>query len=198
MSGGPESTIAHWFAEHWGTLLTFSGAILGSVGFVVYTIKFTIPNVLKRLDLLEEVQKNLDRRADELGYAKRRRDLFDDKGLPLFQLRDGCLEMRGNCSGERAELKHDICKKMEEVKTQLAHNVRAIHETLNEQSEEAAQQADQIKDILSRVERIVEKDRQSERREEMLEMATVLGEKITESIVNKMKVSADKVGSGGR
>jgi uncharacterized Zn finger protein (UPF0148 family) len=200
----PTGGLFHLISEHWETLLGLGGAAAGSVAFVWYTLKRTIPDLISRIGGIEQTngeaqkqirreieeirngQDQLDRRVLDLGYAKRR-DFYDEKGMPLFQLRTGCLEMRGDCSKERADLKHDICKKMEEVKVQVASNVNAIHETLNEQAEEASRQAEKIKDILSRVERVVEKDRQTERREEMRELVEALGDKIADSIVGRIK-----------
>lgn len=203
----------HLVADHWETILGLGGAVCGSVAFLWYTLKRTIPDLIEKingldikhvesvkmiredLERIRNEQVSLDRRAMELGYAKKR-EFYDDKGMPLFQMRSDCLSMRGDCSVERAELKHSLCKKMEEVKHQLATDVRTIHESLNEQSEEAATQAEKIKDVLDRVERIVEKDRQVERREEMLEMVEALGDKLAESIIGKIK-DTTKV-NGGR
>jgi gas vesicle protein len=209
----PSSGIFHFITEHWGTLLTLGGTACGSIAFVWYTLKRTIPDLIDKIkgvkegidDVIKEVkaeigilkkdQQNLDRRAKDLGYAKRG-EFFDDKGQPLFQMRHGCLQMRDDCVVERTELKRDICKKMEEVKQQVSSNVGELHEALNNQSEEAADARDQIKDVLSRVERIVEKDRQAERREEMLEMVQALGDKLADSIIGKLKGSPQIISNG--
>ena len=201
-----QGIMVHFLSEHWATLLGLGGAACGSIAFVWYTLKRTIPDLIDKIkgvkddtekivkEVKEEVsalkrdQQNLDRRAKDLGYAKRG-EFFDDKGQPLFQMRHGCLQMRDDCISERSELKKDICKKMEEVKQQVANNVGELHEALNTQSEEAADARDQIKDVLSRVERIVEKDRQAERREEMLEMVQALGDKLADSIIGKLQGS---------
>ena len=201
-----QGIMVHFLSEHWATLLGLGGAACGSIAFVWYTLKRTIPDLIEKINgiqtglndsikevkeelgLLKNFQQNLDRRAKDLGYAKRG-EFFDDKGQPLFQMRHGCLQMRDDCVAERTELKRDICKKMEEVKQQVSSNVGELHEALTNQSEEAADARDQIKDVLSRVERIVEKDRQAERREEMLEMVQALGDKLADSIIGKLQGS---------
>lgn len=199
-----EGLIIHFISEHWATLLGLGGAACGSIAFVWYTLKRTIPDLIEKIkavqtgvdksiedvkveiNSLKKDQQNLDRRAKDLGYAKRG-EFFDDKGQPLFQLRLGCLQMRDDCISERLELKKDICRKMEEVKQQVSSNVGELHEALNAQSEDAAEARDQIKDVLSRVEKIMEKDRQAERREEMLELVQTLGDKLADSIIGKLK-----------
>jgi hypothetical protein len=88
MSGHtPDASLVHWVGEHWVALLTFFTTVLGSFGFVYWTLKKTIPDLLDRMKKLEEATDNekLNRRIEEMGFAKREH-LIDDKGIPIYQL----------------------------------------------------------------------------------------------------------------
>jgi len=187
------SGIVHLITDHWEYLITLGGAAAGAVALVWWTLKKTIPSLLEEIHTIKGFQEKLEGRVMDLGFAKKR-DFFDEKGLPLYQLRSGCLEMRGDCTYERKELQKSLCEKMEEMKKQVSESINEIHSAVNVQSEEANSQSDQIKDILNRVERIFEKDRQTERREEMHDLAEALGERIADAIVKRVK--KDSKGAG--
>lgn len=196
--------IEHFVLEHWATLLSLGGIVCGSIALVWYTLKQIIPDLIKRIELtdklnkevhdeikenlvrLQQDQNDLDRRAQQLGYTKRN-DLLDSKGETLFQLRDGCILMRDNCVLERSELKQSICKKIEEVKSQLNSDMKMVKDSIDHHSQDAQKQRERTNEVLFRVEKIMEKDLKAERREEMLEVIQSFSDKLSISIMDRIK-----------
>ena len=148
-----------YFLTHWLPSIIAAG---GLVLAMVWVVRYKLPWMLERIEKLEKKSHTQEVTGVDLVDVVRKKELYGEDGVPLYQHRSNCADMQEICQQyifvHQGRLKQRICAKVEEVKQDVA----GIKTTLKDMDKAREDAKEKLVKVIQRVEDMVSLDRTQE------------------------------------